>query len=211
MRPRAFQRHHGLTLAGGMGQRETRLGEGDLARLPGDMARQLAAADRGLGRRLLAHPGDQRRHRLRLRREVAFGGEGRLTHDIAVELRVDRLGIEGELEPCRARFEIGRRGELEVEADARVLPVEIALGGERIDEMRQAQIGVDLLDAPLGAVLVIDDADRAVLDLYVVQHDVAARGGEGCASGDHPKRRLGVLLGTRARHRPAAPCRRSDA
>ena len=62
--------------------------------------------------------------------------------------------------------------------------------------MRQAQMGVDLLDAPLGAVLVIDDADRAILDLYVVQHDVAPRGGEGSTSGNHPERRLGVLLGS---------------
>ena len=203
MRPRALQRQHGLTLAGGMGQREPRLGEGNLARLPGDVARQLAAADRGLGRRLLTHPGDQRRHRLRLRREIAFGGEGRLGHDIAVELRVDRLGIEGKLEPRRARVEVGWRRELEVEADARVLPIEIALGGQRIDEMRQAQIGVDLLDAPLGAVLVVDDADRAVLDPHVVQHDVAARGGEGGACGYHPKRRFGVL--PRARTRIALP------
>ena len=51
---------------------------------------------------------------------------------------VGQYGIERELESCRARVEIGWGGELEVEADARVLPIEVALGGERIDKMRQA-------------------------------------------------------------------------
>ena len=58
--------------------------------------------------------------------------------------------------------------------------------------MRQAQMGVDLLDAPLGAILVIDDTDRAVLYLDVVQHDVAPSGGESCACGDHAEWSGGV-------------------
>ena len=62
----------------------------------------------------------------------------------------------------------------------------------------QAQIGIDLFDAPLGAVLVVDDADRAVLDLNVVEPDVAARGGKGGAGGDDAELRRGVLLRSRA-------------
>jgi hypothetical protein len=59
------------------------------------MARQLAAADRRLGGRLLAQPGEQRGHRLRLGGEIAFGGEGWLGRDIAAEIGVDGIGIRG--------------------------------------------------------------------------------------------------------------------
>ena len=78
MRSWALQREHRLALAGRMAERKACLREGDLARLPGDMAGQLAAADGGGGRGLLAHPGEDRGHRLRLGGQIAFGAESGL-------------------------------------------------------------------------------------------------------------------------------------
>ena len=76
--------------------------------------------------------------------------------------------------------------------------VEVALGGQRIDEMGQAQIGIDLFDTPLGAIRVVDDAHRALFDLYVVEHDVVTRRSAGGVGGDKAKRRFGSLVVLRA-------------
>ena len=188
--------------------------ESDLAGLPGDVARQLAGADRSLGRRLLAHPGEDRRHRLRLGGHIAFEAEDWLGRDRAHEIRGDRFGGEAEIEPRRAALEVSRRGQRQVEADRYALPIEIALGGQGIDEMRQAERSIDVLDAPLVAAAVIDDAHRAILDADVVQHDVAARRATGGISHDEPHRRrseiarrhteIALLLGVAPSPRAAA-------
>ncbi len=59
MRPRGLQGHDRLALPARMLEREARLAEGDLLLGPDELACELAVADRGGGRRPLAHPGEE--------------------------------------------------------------------------------------------------------------------------------------------------------
>src|SRR4029077_4015194 len=98
--------------------------------------------------------------------------------DIALEARGDRRVVEGEHEP-RGSFlaEIRRRGQLDAESDGLVLPVELAGARHRIGKRRHADMRIDMLDAALRALAVLDDLDRTVLDLNVLELDVALRRG----------------------------------
>ena len=111
-----------------------------------------------------------------LGRQLALTGEARLGLNIALEARGDRRVVEREHE-ARGAFlaEIGRRGQLDAEGYGLILPVEFAGAGHRIGKRRHADARIDMLDAALGALVVIDDLDRAVLDLHVLQPDVALR------------------------------------
>ena len=64
--------------------------------------------------------------------------------------------------------EIGERGQLETEIDRLLFPVELACAGQGRGECRQAEICGDMLDALLGALLVVDDIDGAVLDAHIL-------------------------------------------
>ncbi len=111
-----------------------------------------------------------------LGRQLAVTREARLGHDVALEARGDRRIVEGKHDASGTLgAEIGQRGQLDAEIDGLILPNELAGAGERIGESRKAHIRIDMLDAPLGALLVIDDVDRTVLDAHVLEPDVALR------------------------------------
>jgi len=107
-------------------------------------------------------------------RHLALTGELGPRHDRAVEPRCDGLRIEGEEQLGRAFLaQIDRRGQLEAEIDSFSLPIEITVSCEWIRKRGHAHIRVDMLDALLSALFVVDDVDRAVLDAQIVERHVA--------------------------------------
>src|SRR4029078_10655715 len=95
-----------------------------------------------------------------------------------VEGRIHSISAERKLELGGPRIaKLARRCEGQIEIYGLALPVDLALGGQGIGDVGQAQRGVDMLDAALGTLIVVEDANRTILDADVVQSDVSLRPG----------------------------------
>src|SRR4029078_8416462 len=118
---------------------------------------------------------------MRLGAKLAFKNKAWAAENRAVEGRIHSIGAERKLELGGPRIaKLARRWEGQIEFDGLALPVDLALCGRGIGDVGQAQRGVDMLDAALGTMIVVEDANRTVLDADVVQSDVSLRPGLFC-------------------------------